>query len=150
MKETRNGPRIILPNEDSGSSALGGVQDSPGEEVTGEQRLRPDRDRVLRCPKFEDDEGEVDIGRQAPDSQGGPANNDPSSNTGERGPGGDQDRLADNAIEMVAAMADHATTAIVVLATVVLAFDTNDDIEMARAVGEARDFLVEVMKDGTD
>ena len=47
-------------------------------------------------------------------------------------------------------MADHATTAIVVLATVVLAFDTNDDIEMARAVGEARDFLVEVMKDGTD
>jgi len=44
-------------------------------------------------------------------------------------------------------MAEHASGAIMILGATVMAYDTNDDIELARAIGEARGFLVEVMND---
>lgn len=44
-------------------------------------------------------------------------------------------------------MAGHASMAIMMLSTMIMAYDINDDIELARAVGEARNFLIEVMND---
>lgn len=58
-----------------------------------------------------------------------------------------KERSYEEAVREVAQMAEHASGAIMILGATVMAYDTNDDIELARAIGEARGFLVEVMND---